>query len=450
MRGLPQHAAEGPGRHADRARRAGRFERPCTPSRWEKVILKLRAGLMPPMGMPRPDRAAIDGLASWLEREIDRAAARNPNPGRTEPLHRLNRAEYQNAVRDLLHLETDVATLLPADDVSSGFDNIASALTISPTLMDRYLTAAQKIARLALGTPTTVPNVDYFRLADDLRQDDHLPGMPFGTRGGTRIRYTFPVDGEYVIRVRLARDLNESMPPYADPQQLEVSLDGEQLEVFTLAAAAPAAGRGRGAAPQQAPSQPRRHATAPARPLPRRPASRCAATAAASGSSASAGSCATHAIGARAAQSGRSELGRPCSGESRRARDCRRVSEEDRRGRRNATAAVPAPVSGGQQRPGDAHGAALQSVEISGPHATTGCRRYAESSPDFRAGPAGSEPSQRSCARTILSTLTRRAYRRPVTDADLQPLLTLYGEGHEQGGFEAGIERALKRLLVSP
>ena len=108
------------------------------------------------MGMPRPDRAAIDGLAFWLEREIDRAAARNPKPGRTEPLHRLNRAEYQNAVRDLLHLETDVATLLPADDVSSGFDNIASALTISPTLMDRYLAAAQKIARLALGTPTTV------------------------------------------------------------------------------------------------------------------------------------------------------------------------------------------------------------------------------------------------------------------------------------------------------
>ena len=173
-----------------------------------------------------------------------------------------------------------MATLLPAD-VSSGFDNIASALTISPTLMDRYLTAAQKIARLAVGTPTTVPNVDYFRLADDLRQDDHLPGMPFGTRGGTRIRYTFPVDGEYVIRVRLARDLNESMPPYAEPQQLEVSLDGEQLEVFTLAAAAPAAGRGRGAARNSAPSQPdmppppsRRCRGGAARPMPQPPRQR--------------------------------------------------------------------------------------------------------------------------------------------------------------------------------
>ena len=218
---------------------------------WEKVIVKLRAGLMPPMGMPRPDRKTIDGLATWVETQIDRAATANPNPGRTEPLHRLNRAEYQNAVRDLLHLDVDIAALLPADDVSSGFDNIASALTISPTLMDRYLAVAQKVSRLAIGTPAPVPNVDYFRIADDLRQDDHLPGMPFGTRGGTRIPYTFPRDGEYVIRVRLARDMNESMPPYADPQHLEISLDGERLQVFTLAPAT-TPGRGQGAAPQAA------------------------------------------------------------------------------------------------------------------------------------------------------------------------------------------------------
>ena len=162
------------------------------PDSWEKVVLKLRAGLMPPAGRRRPDKATSDGFASWLEQELDRAAAAHVNPGRTEPFHRLNRAEYQNAVRDLLGLTFDVSSLLPTDDVSVGFDNIASVLTVSPTLMDRYLAAAQKISRLAVGLPTTLPSVDYFRIADDLGQDDHLPGLPFGTRGGTKIRYTFP------------------------------------------------------------------------------------------------------------------------------------------------------------------------------------------------------------------------------------------------------------------
>jgi hypothetical protein len=445
---------------------------PAHAEQWEKVILKLRAGLMPPMGMPRPDRAAIDGLASWLESEIDRAAARNPNPGRTEPLHRLNRAEYQNAVRDLLHLETDVAALLPADDVSSGFDNIASALTISPTLMDRYLTSAQKIARLALGTPTTVPNVDYFRLADDLRQDDHLPGMPFGTRGGTRIRYTFPVDGEYVIRVRLARDLNESMPPYADPQQLEVSLDGEQLEVFTLAAAAPAAGRGRGAAP--APGAQSRPATATAPPQPT--AAEAAEPADADAPPAPAVAAAPREPSADASQPPRQRPGAAAAPEA--VRLTPSVRELRNRADQNWDVRVPVkagdhevvvaflkktaavdetprlpflrPFPAGNNVPETRMGAALRSVEISGPHATTGAGDTPSRRRIFVCRPAGSETSQRSCARTILSTLTRRAYRRPVTDADLQPLLTLYSEGHEQGGFEAGIERALKRLLVSP
>ena len=226
---------------------------------WEKVVLKLRAGLMPPAGRPRPDRAAHDAFAAWLEGELDRAAAANPNPGRTEAFHRLNRAEYQNAIRDLLDLDVDVASLLPSDDVSAGFDNIASVMTVSPTLMDRYLAAAQKVARLAVGTPAPLPNVDYFRVTDDLPQDDHLPGMPFGTRGGTRIRYTFPSDGEYVIRVRLARDLNDGMPAYADPQQLEVSLDGVRLQVFTLPGVQPPAPRGQrpppGAQPQVRPPQ---------------------------------------------------------------------------------------------------------------------------------------------------------------------------------------------------
>src|SRR4029079_5887031 len=201
---------------------------------WEKVVLKLRAGLMPPAGRRRPDKPTADGFASWLEQELDRAAAAHVNPGRTEPFHRLNRAEYQNAVRDLLELTVDVSSLLPTDDVSVGFDNIASVLTVSPTLMDRYLAAAQKISRLAVGLPTTVPSVDYFRIADDLGQDDHLPGLPFGTRGGTKIRYTFPTDGEYAVRVKIARDLNDSVPIYTIAQELEVSLDRRRVQVFKL------------------------------------------------------------------------------------------------------------------------------------------------------------------------------------------------------------------------
>ena len=123
---------------------------------------------------------------TWIEAELDRAAAAHPNPGRTEPFHRLNRAEYRNAVRDLLDLDVDVDSLLPADDASYGFDNIAGVLKMSPTLMERYLAAAQKVSRLAVGTPPPLPNVDYFRVADDLAQDEHLTGLPFGTRGGTR------------------------------------------------------------------------------------------------------------------------------------------------------------------------------------------------------------------------------------------------------------------------
>ena len=226
------------------------------PESWEKVVLKLRAGLMPPAGRRRPDKAASDGLASWLEQELDRAAAADVNPGRTEPFHRLNRAEYQNAVRDLLGLTFDVSSLLPTDDVSVGFDNIASVLTVSPTLMDRYLAAAQKISRLAVGLPTTLPNVDYFRIADDLGQDDHLPGLPFGTRGGTKIRYTFPIGGEYAVRVKIARDLNDSVPIYTVAQELEVSIDGRRLQVFTLPGGQPPPARG-GRVSGQAPPAPR-------------------------------------------------------------------------------------------------------------------------------------------------------------------------------------------------
>src|SRR5262245_54046157 len=160
---------------------------------WEKVVRKLRAGLMPPPGRPRPDRASIDQFTTTLENDLDRVAAAHPDPGRTEPFHRLNRAEYQNAVRDLLGLEYDVSELLPPDDASYGFDNIAGILKTSPTLLERYLTAAERVSRLAVGRPLPSPHIETFTVRDDYPQDQRLEGLPFGTRGGARLRHTFPL-----------------------------------------------------------------------------------------------------------------------------------------------------------------------------------------------------------------------------------------------------------------
>ena len=195
---------------------------------------------MPPAGLPRPDPASAGELIAWLESELDRASAASPEPGRTEPFHRLNRSEYRNAIRDLLAVDVDVASLLPADDASFGFDNIAGVLKTSPTLMERYLTAAQRISRLAVGTPPAIPSVDTFQVPEDLPQDDRLDGLPFGTRGGTRVRYTFPVDAEYLIKVRLSRlglsgGATEDVPRFAESHDLEISVDGARLHVFTLA-----------------------------------------------------------------------------------------------------------------------------------------------------------------------------------------------------------------------
>ena len=234
---------------------------------WETVVRKMRAGLMPPAGRPRPDQARHDAFLAWLEGGLDRAAKLNPNPGRTEPFHRLNRTQYQHAVRDLLNIDVDVAALLPSDDSSYGFDNIAGVLKMSPTLMERYLSAAQKISRAAVGTPPPTPTVDYFRIADDRAQDRRLPGQSFGTRGGTKIHYLFPMDAQYAIRVQLSRDLNEGVPVYSEDQKLEVSVDGERVQLFTL----PGAATGRGGAAAEPPQDfdtPAADATEPASDTP--------------------------------------------------------------------------------------------------------------------------------------------------------------------------------------
>ena len=402
---------------------------------WEQVVRKMRAGVMPPAGMKRPDKAAHEQFLSWIEGELDRAARERPNPGRTEAFHRLNRTEYRNAVRDLLDLDIDVTGWLPPDDASYGFDNIAGVLKISPTLLERYLSAAQKVSRTALGIAPPSPTVDYFRVADDRAQEQELPGQIFGTRGGASIRYTFPMDAFYTIRVQLSRDLNEQVPIYVEPQDLEVSVDGERVKVFTLPGAAAPAG--------PPPSEPAASSDADAAP----PAGRGQGRGA----------------GARAGGAGR--------GGGRQGQEARNRADRDWEVRvpvkagphvvqvafakeSNAvaeTARLPflRPYPAGVNIAETRTGAYLRSVEIAGPFDPTGPgnspsrQRVLICTPTNRASEDG-------CATRILTSLARRAYRRPVTAADVRPLLAFYREGRAEGSFDQGIDRALNRLLISP
>ncbi len=203
---------------------------PAAAETWEKVIRKVRVGMMPPDGRPRPDRTTSHALVSWLESALDRAATANPNPGR--PLvHRLNRAEYANAIRDLLALEVDAGSLLPPDDSGYGFDNIADVLGVSPVLLERYLTAAGKISSLAVGDPETGPAGETFIIRQDASQDQHIDGLPIGTVGGMAARTTLPLDGDYVITVRLFRTNLGAMRGLENPHQLEVSVDGQRVHL---------------------------------------------------------------------------------------------------------------------------------------------------------------------------------------------------------------------------
>jgi mono/diheme cytochrome c family protein len=412
---------------------------------WEKVVLKMRAGVMPPVSAPRPDRGARAAFLTWVEGELDRAAAGRLNPGRTEPFHRLNRAEYRNAVRDLLAVDIDVSSMLPADDVSYGFDNVAGVLKMSPTLMERYLTAAQRVSQLATGSPVPQPSIEYFRITDDLGQDGHLPGLPFGTRGGTAIDYVFPADGEYEFRVRIARDLNEGVPIYREPQHVEVNVDGVRVGGFTLP--------GVGAPPP------------PPEPSP--------------GSS---------------AQPQRPQISQIGQGlrVSAKEREARNRADESwnlrvpvKAGPRslevtftNRTAALDETTRLPFQRPYPAGvniaetrlGIHLRSVEIAGPYDVTGagdtpsrrrifvCRpasalRASAGEPASALRASAGEPASAQdgdeCAKRILSSLARRAYRRPVTGRDVDTLMAFYREARA-GGFDAAIQAALRRLLVSP
>ena len=201
---------------------------------WEKVDRKIRAGMMPPSGVPRPDRATLDAFATQLETALDKAAAAKPNPG-TTGLHRLNRTEYANSIRDLLTLEIDPSTLLPADDSSEGFDNIADALAISPALLERYVAAATQLSRLAVGDPATTPSTATYRIPGDLSQTDHIEGLPLGTRGGILVRHVFPLDAEYAIKIHAkAANIGLGSPGFLG-EEIEVTLNGERVKLVKAA-----------------------------------------------------------------------------------------------------------------------------------------------------------------------------------------------------------------------
>jgi len=350
---------------------------------WEKVIRKLRTRAMPPGGAPRPDPATYDRVASFLEAELDRSAAARPNPAKLPPLHRLSRTEYQNAIRDLLAIdalpkEMDYSLLLPADNASSGFDNIADLLFVSPTTMERYLDAAEKISRLAVGDPAAPVMVNIYRLPEEQPQDARVDGLPFGTRGGLAVHTGFPVDGDYDIKVELAGAPRES-------EQIEILLDGERVQHVTTGSA-PAGRGGRGA----------REA---ARPL-------------------------DFLIPVKA---GPRLVG---------------VTFVERDELRDENTLRPRMRARGTQM-------AIASVTISGPYHAGGPGDTPSRRRIFVCHPAA-VPDELPCATRILETLERCAYRRPVTDAEVQPLLAFYQQGREEAGFDTGIERALERLLVSP
>jgi mono/diheme cytochrome c family protein len=360
---------------------------------WEKVIRKLRAGMMPPAGMPRPDHATSDGLASWLEREIDRAAAANPNPGTKAPFHRLNRAEYQNVIRDLLDLEVDVRDLLPPDDASYGFDNIGGVLKINQPLMERYLSAARRISRIAIGSADAPATSLTVRLRPDLPQFDRVEGLPFGTRGGTVIRHTFPLDADYEIKLQLGAGTAPG------PRQLELNIDGERVRVFTITP--PVRGRGQAADPDAEPGD---NASLMVRIPVKAGPHEIAATF-------------ISAAGAVEIEGSRALFRRPGPFHE-----------------GNQLMPVTEPFLSGMTITGP--------FNSRGPGDTPSRRRILVCQPP-------TSVDEERCARTILTTLVRRAFRRPVTDADVQPMLTFFNANRKEG-FDAGIELALRRLLVHP
>jgi mono/diheme cytochrome c family protein len=351
----------------------------------EKVVRKLRAGMMPPTGMKRPDATSLDTLVKWMETELDRSAVTHlPAPG----LHRLNRTEYANAIRDVLGLEVDATKFLPSDDSTHGFDNQAGALTMSPALMEAYLSAAGKISRLAVGD-VLAPTQAVFDAPPDTAQNFHIDGLPFGTRGGMLIKQEFPADGEYTFNVKGVTGYFQAVLGQIKGEQLEVTVDGERVKVFDWDREVSNT-RGNGAKTARVPIK-----------------------------------AGLHTVGVTFLATNDlpgTELNRPFV----------------------RTMNTPGDIPGFQFYP---H---VGQVVIEGPYGAGGAVDTASRKKIFVCHPATAR-EEGTCARTIVSTLAKHAFRRPVTPADMESLMDFYLAGRNEGGtFDQGIEGALQRILADP
>jgi cytochrome c551/c552 len=382
---------------------------------WEKVVRKLHAGMMPPAGAPRPDRKSLHALAVAVADALDRAAAANPNPGRT-PLHRMNRVEYANAIRDLLGVGVDASTLLPADDSDEGFDNIADVLGISPALLERYVSAAAKISRLAVGDPETAPLDVTYTVKGDLSQTETLDDLPLGTRGGTLIHHDFPLNGEYRIKLSLTKlSFGQVFGEGAQNQEIEVTLDGRRVKLYKLDDVPMFFMKGTpGSFPPPPPLS---------NPLEERVKM----------------SPNIHMEFTLSVKAGPQTLGVVFL----------QPSYEANEDLVHRPGASTFDANIGMQYGYDTvpH---LARVDITGPYNSTGSGDTPSRRRIFVCHPA-TPADEIPCARQILSNLVRRAFRRAPTDADLESLLSFYQqERNKTGRFEAGIEIALRRILADP
>jgi cytochrome c551/c552 len=373
----------------------------------EKVASKLRTREMPPAGAPRPDAAAYRDVITALESALDRASESQPHPGRV-PVHRLNRTEYANAIRDLLALEVDGRSLVADEPVPTGFDNVASVLTVSPALLESYMSAAATVSRLALGDPTLNPVVDTFKVPTAMVQDDRAgERQPFGSRGGATVRYQFPLDGDYTIKVVLKRQLYLYLIGMGEPHQIDVRLDGALLKRFTIG------GEGKGM-------------TAPE--------SFAGNTQGEPGWE----------VYMHTADEGL-EVRVPVKAGT------RDVSVSFVRQYWEPEGVLQPPQRGFARTTNELYfgDPAVDRVLVGGPYEARRPNDTPSRGRIFVCRPttgASDEP----CARKILSTLARRAYRRPVTEAEVATLLEFYRAGRSEGGFEAGIQRGLRRILSAP
>jgi hypothetical protein len=379
---------------------------------WEKVAHKLRAGAMPPAGRPRPDRSDALAFVGRLESSLDAAALARPARG-PAAVRRLSRAEYGNAVHDLLAADVDVRTLLPPDDQNHGFENIADALSMSPTLLERYLSAARRVAQLAVGDPETRPVMQSFAVPNSLVQDDWMgEDLPFGSRGGYAVRYWFPLDGEYLVRVRLRREVYGYIRGLGRPHTLDIRLDGARVRTFTVGrrwdkgVAPPASYAGNTIATPEWEDY-TQHAD---EGLEVRFTARAG----------------VHAVSVSFDSDG--------------------MIPEGVLGPQVDMTAFS--YSSDEMQDGNP---AVASLVIGGPFTPAGAGETPSRRRIFICHPETERADdQARCAEKIVSTLARRAFRRSVTGDDVQSLLSFYESGRQDGGFEAGIRAVLERVLADP